>query len=252
MLLTLQETITYGPVQSRRLGSSLGINVLPPDQKVCILNCLYCQYGWADPFHEKIQENQYFPSFHHIMDAVKESLKSFYRPPEYITFSGNGEPTIHPSFKKIVKGITKVRNRFSPSSKTAVLSNSTLVHKKSIREALSLLDVRIMKLDAGNINTFKLYSQPGEGVTFENMIRGLKTLKNVTIQSLFTSGPMGNFSEKNIADWVEQIRYISPEFVQIYTLDRDGPCKAISKLDKKDLLSIKELLQKKNIPAEVY
>jgi wyosine [tRNA(Phe)-imidazoG37] synthetase (radical SAM superfamily) len=252
VLLTLQETITYGPVNSRRLGSSLGINILPPAQKACTLNCLYCQYGWGDPFDEKIQENLSFPPVHHVMEAVKESLKSLNNLPRYITFSGNGEPTIYPFFAEIVKGITRVRNRFSPSSKIAVLSNSTLVHKKSIRHALSLLDVRIMKLDAGNNKTFKRYSQPGNGIIYENMVKGLKILKNVTIQSLFTSGSMGNYTEKNIEDWVAQIKYISPEFVQIYTLDRDSPCAALSPLEKRNLLFIKELLQKENIHAEVY
>ncbi|MFQ6070527.1 MAG: radical SAM protein [Candidatus Aminicenantales bacterium] len=129
-MLALQEDIIYGPVNSRRLGPSLGINLLPPGQKVCPFNCVYCQYGWSEIYQSGSLLPASFPTVEEVRRALIKALKSLNELPGYITFSGNGEPTLHPDFGHIVKEVINIRNELSPRSRTAVLSNSALVSKK--------------------------------------------------------------------------------------------------------------------------
>ncbi|MFH1943837.1 MAG: radical SAM protein, partial [bacterium] len=187
-----------------------------------------------------------------IEDAIKKSLETLSAAPRYITFSGNGEPTLHPEFPTIVDAVTHLRNRLSPSSKIAILSNSSTVHDPAIRETLEKLDVRIMKLDAGCDRTFETYNKPVKGIHLDTICEGLSLLKDVIIQSLFSDGGLGNTTEKNIREWVSRIGQISPSAVQIYTLDRGYPSKSISKCNQNGLRSIQTLLQKIHIHAEVY
>ena len=252
MLIELKNEIIYGPVNSRRLGSSLGINLLPSKIKFCNFNCVYCQYGWTD--YKKIQSmnNISFPSVDQVGESVIKALKKLKSPPAFLTFSGNGEPTLHPEFDKIVDRIIEIRNEYSPSSKTAVLSNSTGAADEKIRTALAKLDERIMKLDAGSPDTFKIYNHPDRGVNLDEITNGLVMLNDVTIQSLFSSGSKGNYKSDNINDWIGRIEKINPKFVQLYSLVRDVPSKLISKLEKDDLSRIKTLLDKEKIYSEIY
>lgn len=249
MLLELQKNIIYGPIQSRRLGSSLGINVLPPCVKVCIFNCLYCQYGWTDFSNIK---NANFPAAQKILNAVESALKTLPHLPKYLTFSGNGEPTLHPLFSDIVDGLLRLRDQFAPVSKTAILSNSGTAMIPSVRNALEKLDVRIMKLEAGSRKTFESYDRPIENIYIEAVTEGLSSLKDVTIQALFTKGKLGNFTETNLGEWVKRIKEISPVFIQLYTLDRNSPSKSISKLDKKELKQIQLQLENEDIHSDIF
>jgi len=251
MLLELKKKIIYGPVNSRRLGRSLGINILPRSEKMCSFNCLYCQYGWSENTNLK-NHNFVFPSLREVLLAVENSLKNLYPPPAYLTFSGNGEPTLHPEFPEIVDGILLLKKKWSPTSKTAILSNSSTVTKPKIKNALKKLDFRIMKLDAGEPNIFKTFNRPDDDIKFEAIISGLSQLKDVTIQALFTTGKRGNFQVKNITSWAEQIKIISPVKVQIYSLDRESPCLDLLELGPKDLNIIKKKLNQEKIQAEVY
>lgn len=249
MLLELQKGIVYGPVQSRRLGRSLGINILAPGVKVCTFNCLYCQYGWTDFSNIK---NVPFPPVQKIIDGVERALESLPIPPAYITFSGNGEPTLHPRFPKIVDRVTRLRDRYAPSAKTAILSNSYRVHDASVREALGKLDVRIMKLDAGRAGTFKTYNKPHPGIFFLDIIQGLCSLEDVTIQALFAGGRLGNFKVKHLSEWIQKLERIKPIDVHVYTLDRGCPSDAIVKLEKSDLEQIKGKGELRGIPISVF
>ena len=251
-MLELQKHIIYGPVNSRRLGSSLGVNVLPVDQKVCTLNCLYCQYGWTNVKKMKDDSGLYFPSVSEILTEVEMVLKQFSKPLNYITFSGNGEATLHPEFSTIVDGVIGLRNQYLSETKTAILSNSTTVHQPLVRKALSKLDVRIMKLDAGNESMFRNYSQPVRDVSLEMIVDGLSSLEDVTIQTLFTSGLSGNATCNNIRTWMKQLMKIAPRLVQIYTLDRGYPSDNIDKLNPNELKQVQAVLRKVNIQAEVY
>jgi wyosine [tRNA(Phe)-imidazoG37] synthetase (radical SAM superfamily) len=264
MLLTLQKGIVYGPVRSRRLGRSLGINPLPHGKKTCTLNCLYCQYGWTDPsclsWMKDGDAARSFPSAERILEEVGRALEAACEPPAYITFSGNGEPTLHPRFPELVEGVLRLRDRYAKASRTAVLSNSTTVLNPVVREALRRLDVRIMKLDCGTPERFRRFNQPVAGagednndVAFLRMVEELRAIgRGVTIQVLFAGGPEGNFRNGEIEEWVERIAAISPASVQIYTLDRESPSKQITRLENAELVRVKRLLDAKAISAAVF
>jgi wyosine [tRNA(Phe)-imidazoG37] synthetase (radical SAM superfamily) len=250
-MIQLQRKIVYGPVHSRRLGISLGLNILPTKIKVCSFDCLYCQYGWTDEFDDKTL-SKILPSKDEILEALETQLKEMNYEPDYITFSGNGEATLHPEFGAIVDGVIELRNKYTPHAKTTILSNTTQVFKPEVREALAKLDERIMKLDAGYEYMFSQYNRPAKYVNLDVITDELSKMDGVTIQTLFTSGPMGNYIEKNILAWIERIKKINPVFVQIYSLDRGYPSEEISYVSKEELGKIKELLDKENIKSEVY
>lgn len=252
MTIPLQRGIIYGPVRSRRLGRSLGINLLPTSYKICTFNCLYCQYGWTLIHGRILRDRDAWPKVNEVYNALERSLKEISPSPDYITFSGNGEPTIYPDFPVIVDGVIKLRNDLAPSAKVAVLSNSTMVMDENILTALSRLDVKIMKLDCGAVECFKSYNRPAKGVHFEEIVKGLAKLENVTIQSLFSGGPKGNFCPENIEVWIDNIQQISPSTVQLYTLDRGFPSNKIAMLNKNQLIELKERLNEFGIDSEVY
>jgi len=252
MLLNLQSGIIYGPVQSRRLGCSLGINLLPTHQKICSFNCLYCQYGLEESQASQNIEKKIFPSPKEIVNALKLALKRIKPLPAYITFSGNGEATLHPNFPEIAFEVRKAKNRLAPSAKTAILSNSTTVSLSNIREALALIDVPIMKLDAGTQEMFTLFNQPEKRITLKNTVAGLKALNNITIQSLFCKGLHGNYSLEHLKNWAEQIKDISPQSVQLYTLDRESPTISLIPLEKEELEHIRIQLEKENIIVKIF
>ena len=252
MLLRLQKGIIYGPVNSRRLGWSLGINILPSNKKVCAFNCVYCQYGWTKIHVSSGRKLQDLPSVKAVGKALKKALNFLPVPPAYITFSGNGEPTLHPDFNQILDDVLSLRNLLAPRTKTAVLSNSALVSDKSIRKALMKLDAKIMKLDCGSPRLFEKYNQPCSGIEIEDITEGLSQLPDVTIQTLVSTGKSGNLNQKNIKEWIERLMRIKPSFVQLYTLDRDYPAKDLSPVPREELKRIKNQVQEAGLSAEVY
>jgi len=249
VLLPLQNSIVYGPVASRRLGRSLGVNLLPFYQKTCTLDCLYCQYGWSR--FSNLETAKYL-SVSEVLSALKHSLKNLLMPPDYITFSGNGEPTLHPEFGSIVEEVKQLRDLLAPMARVVVLSNSTTVVRESVRVALKKLDDRIMKLDAGNAATFEIYNRPHPSVEFDRIVKGLSSLSDVTIQALFTGGKDGNYSPRSILDWVDKIVEIKPQKVQIYTLDRGYPAPTIESLGLTELNHIRQRLSAEHIAATVF
>ena len=252
MLLEPKASIIYGPVNSRRLGRSLGINILPAKKKACPFDCVYCQYGWTDCCASKIPSALPLPDRGAVQLALERALEELTEPPAYITFSGNGEPTLHPDFDGMVDGLNAIRSRFAPSAKTAILSNSALVSEKGIRRSLAKLDVRIMKLDCGSSPVFQRYNQPCSGIDLEKITRGLSELEDVTIQALFSSGKTGNLNKENIDAWIGRLKRINPGAVQLYTLDRDFPDKNLEAATKEDLSQIKERVEKAGFSAEIF
>ena len=252
MLLGLKTRIIYGPVRSRRIGASLGINILPAASKYCGFNCVYCQYGWTDYDAMRRCAKDGFPSRDDVAEAMRDALLGLPSPPAFLTFSGNGEATLHPDFPSIVDAVIETRDRFSPRSKTAILSNSTRVTDPRVRGALSKLDLRIMKLDAGTEETFARYNQPLAGIQLGEIVEGLASLGAVTIQSLFTAGSAGNFAEAEIDAWVKRLQAIQPIAVQIYSLDRGYPAEDIQPLNRDDLEKIHARLRSEGIASEMY
>ena len=252
MTIPLQKGIIYGPVNSRRLGRSLGINVVSTKIKTCTFNCLYCQYGLRRVADAELKNSNWYPPATRIAAKLVEVLAILDAPPAYLTFSGNGEASLHPAFPEIVREVIKIRNIHCPEALVAILSNSSTVVDERIRNTLGYLDQRIMKLDCGDEKNFKGFNQPIDGIRFIDIVDGLKTLEDVTIQALFAGGSRGNYHPANIGSWLEVLTEISPSGVQIYTLDRPYPSKMISPLEKEKLIGLKNEVRKRGIEAEVY
>lgn len=252
MLLGLKKGIIYGPVNSRRLGRSLGINILPWERKVCPFSCVYCQYGWTDCHGIKIPPSLTVPTVGEVKKALEEALAGMEDPPAYITFSGNGEPTMHPDFGTMVEAVIEIRNRLACPAKTAILSNSALVSERSIRDSLDEIDVKIMKLDCGNPLVFKRYNQPCLGVDLEEITCGLAKLSEITIQTLLTAGETGNLGKKNIDEWLDRLQSIRPRTVQLYTLDRSYPDKKLKHSSWMELILVKERVNEAGLDAEIF
>jgi wyosine [tRNA(Phe)-imidazoG37] synthetase (radical SAM superfamily) len=249
MLLSPKPGVIYGPVASRRLGYSLGINLLPPSKKNCTFDCAYCQYGWT---LRAPSDSDAFPTVDQVLAAVEDAMISPAVVPAFLTFSGNGEPTTHPQFLEIAQGVRALRDRLLPAAKLAILSNSTRLGQPSVRMALALLDVCIMKLDAGTEAVFQHYCRPLEPVTLDQIVASLADLGAVTLQALFADGSSGNASPAHVAAWVEKVVAIAPVGVQLYTLDRDWPARDLSPVDSSALHAIAAILHKAHCPATVY
>ncbi len=238
-LLELQEGIIYGPVASRRLGPSLGLNILPAGYKACPFNCAYCQYGFTTPEGFcAVSDGKNLPGISEIVAALEKALEKF---PDvaYITFSGNGEPTLHPDFGDIVDEVKKIRNVKAPHAQTAILSNSALVSKESVREALMKLDKRFMKLDCGDKKTFHKFNRPHKDIHYDDIIDGLKQLNDIHVQALFAGGVGGNFSDEHIDNWVKKIGEIKPIECHIYSTDRPTADGRLTLVDHDGLMKIK-------------
>jgi len=220
-VLPLQQNIVYGIVRSRRLKSSLGINLCPTDQKLCSFNCVYCHYGCTEILtNSAIRYEDRFPTPKQVEDALKERLQTMPEKPLYITFSGNGEPSMHPDFADIVDRVIQLRNELVPEVKTAILSNSSTAHIPEIREAILKLDMPIMKLDAGDVSMFRQVNRSAKGVHYDKLTEGLAAMKGITLQTCFFTGSVSNAEDPHISSWIAQISWIRPREVQIYTVDR--------------------------------
>jgi len=240
-ILKLQEGVIYGPINSRRLGRSLGINLLPPTYKLCSFNCIYCQYGWTPVHTDDASE---FLDDLPTTDKFQEVLESWLkkgRDVNYITFSGNGEPCLHPQFDEMVEVLSKLRKKCVPQAKLAILSNSTCLSRSNVVEGLKKLDVRIMKLDCGPGETFQKVNRPHENIKYEEIVENLKNLGDIIIQSVLVDGEISNIEDEEIEKWIERLDYIKPREVQIYSIDRPSADQNL-KLVRKDKL--KEIAQK--------
>lgn len=244
MPIPLQQQIVYGPVNSRRLGKSLGINLLPVDRKLCSFNCLYCQYGWTEKPAITIDQSDKLPSREEVKYTLESELIEHLKSGtgiDYITFSGNGEPTLHPQLGEIAEDVKKLKKLYFPSSKLAILSNSTMVHIPEIREALDLLDVRIMKLEAGSEQILKKLNRPFPSISLSRMVDGLKRLKDLIVQSLFIKGI--NDGEDEISKFIENLNIIKPRMVQVYTFNRPPAMKELTPVTGKRLLEIASYIE---------
>lgn len=251
-MLALKDSVTYGPVNSRRLGRSLGINLFPGGRKVCTFDCLYCQYGRATPVPGAPLDRTGIPLVGEVLRGLEEALAALDPPPAYLTFSGNGEPTLHPGFPALVEEVLAVRDRLVPGARAAILSNSTTVMRASVRESLQRLDVRIMKLDAGDEQTFRRFNAPWPGLAFADVLEGLRKLGRVTLQALFTSGPGGNLAPGHVEAWVRAAASVHPVGVQLYTLDREAPSRSLSPASGLELEVVRDRLAAQGIQAEVF
>ncbi|MDP4268406.1 MAG: radical SAM protein [Bacteroidota bacterium] len=249
----LFDKIVFGPLQSRRLGTSLGVNLLPRSYKLCTFNCIYCECGWTYPEKQVITE---FHSAENVRDALEAKLSSIQKNKEHldvITFAGNGEPTLHPEFSKIIDFTIALRDKYYPSAKVSVLSNSSTLGNPEIAKALSKVDSAILKLDAGSERTYKLINKPLTDLSLKEITSILKKFpNNLIIQTIFLKGEIdgekiNNTTDSEVGEWLKLLEEIKPVKVMIYPIDRETPAKNISKISREKLNEIGEKVKKLNI-----
>ncbi|OFY82195.1 MAG: radical SAM protein [Bacteroidetes bacterium RIFCSPLOWO2_12_FULL_35_15] len=257
MKTKLFNSIIFGPITSRRLGLSLGINLLPTDSKLCNFDCIYCECGWTDlksapkvEFHKRADvKNQ--------LETILKQLQSEEKKLNSITFAGNGEPTLHPDFNLIIDDVIKLRDHYFPLCKISVLSNSLMLNNSKVTEALKKVDNRILKLDAGTEETFQLINQPLNKRTLKWVVEQLiKFNGDLTIQTLFLKGKYKNHTIDNTTDfeiesWLSNLKKIKPKLVMLYSLDRATPAKDLQKIDAATLNSIAKKVEAIGIEAIV-
>ncbi len=256
MATFLFEDIIFGPVFSRRLGVSLGINLVPVNRKVCTFNCIYCECGWTNERH---LPQDGFPSRELIARSLEAKLKELQESlPETLTFAGNGEPTLHPEFTGIIEDTVTLRDQYAAQCDIAVLSNASLAHREGIKEALSRVDRNILKLDTGFQETFRLLNQPPAGISLDDIIRNLKLFdRNLIIQTLFIRGShkgkvVDNTTENEIKALMALYHEIRPAEVQVYTFARDTPIGTLEKVPVSELDEIAARIRELGIEATVF
>ena len=252
----LFDNIIFGPVWSRRLGESLGINLLPLNRKICNFNCIYCECGLTPANRQKTE----YPHAEKVINLLKSRLTEMKEKGEYldsITFAGNGEPTLHPAFPQIMDNALKIRNELFPSAKIAVLSNATLIGKKFVFNALLKADLNILKLDSAIDETRRLINCPKDNLRIEEIIDLMKLFNGkLIIQTLFLRGiykgkPVNNNTETEVSAWLRAIKTIQPEFVMIYSIARDTAVEGLVGIGPEELKIIAERLEEAGIKVQI-
>lgn len=244
MATLLFDRIVFGPVHSRRLGVSLGINLLPPDGKICSFDCIYCECG----LNEQRRTRTKLPGRQEVKEALEQKLAAMQADgtaPDVITFAGNGEPTLHPEFAGIIDDTIALRDRFFPSARIAVLSNATQIGREDVFRALLRVDDNILKLDSVLDDRIVQLDRPRTpGFSFDRLLAGLKRFEGkLIIQTMFLKGvaggrPVDNMSEPEIAGWLAALKEIRPQQVMIYTIDRETPVRGLRKASPEELEAI--------------
>jgi len=244
MATFLFDEIIFGPVISRRLGVSLGINLLPVDSKVCSFDCIYCECG-RNPKGKK-QGNR-LPERSEVRDRLEEVLKELHskkRDPDVITFAGNGEPTLHPGFAGIIDDTLALRNQYAPGARIAVLSNATTLHRPGVFEALLKVDDNIQKIDSAFEETIRDMDCPAPGFQLRKTVELLRKFNGkVTIQTMFIKAwydgiTIDNTTDREIEAWITLLKEIKPSRVMIYTIARDTPVESVTKIPASQLNEI--------------
>ncbi len=254
--ILFHETV-FGPIHSRRLGVSLGINLMPNDGKICSFDCIYCEAGYNSQGAGKSG----IPSRESVKKSLNRKLKSMVESDEkldVITFSGNGEPTLHPQFKEIVQDVLMLRDRFFPNVKVSVLSNSTMLKKESVVEALKKVDNNILKLDSALASSLRAINQPTSGgVLPEGVIADLKKFGGkCIIQTMFLRGThngtkIDNTTEQEVMALIDAYKEVNPQEVMIYSIDRKTPEENLEKVEKTELEAIGKRIEAAGIKVQV-
>ena len=244
----------FGPVKSRRLGVSLGINLLPEDGKVCTFDCLYCECG----FNAERRARKPLPTREEVTAALEATLLKMQTEgtaPDVLTFAGNGEPTVHPHFAEIIDDTLRLRDKYFPAAKVSVLTNATLITRPSVFEALKRVDNNILKLDTVNEDYIRFVDRPNMAYNLEAIIGKLKEFgKSAIVQTMFMKGEVDGRSVDNTGDeyllpWLETVKAISPRQVMIYTIDRETPQAGLQKATREELDRIVAMLKAEGIEA---
>ncbi len=255
-MTSLYDNIIFGPVRSRRLGLSLGVNLLPIDSKLCSFDCIYCECGWNDEHPGKRRFNAR-EDVSAMLDATLEKMVAAGTPPDVITFAGNGEPTLHPDFELIIEDTIALRDKHCPAAKVSVLSNATQIHRDDVRRALLRVDNNILKLDSAYDSTVQLVNKPQGAYTVARTVELLKKFEGkLIVQTMFLRGEhlsqrIDNTTEEEVSAWLKLIEEIAPKQVMVYSLDRDTPCQTLEKVEKDELRAIAARVEALGIACSV-
>ena len=239
----------FGPIKSRRLGISLGVNLLPADGKICTFDCIYCECG----FNSERRPTKRMPQRQEVAEALEKKLiemKEDGAMPDVITFAGNGEPTIHPQFHEIINDTIALRDRHCPNAKVSVLTNATMISKRTVFEALQKVDNNILKLDTVDAAYIKRIDRPNGKYNLEEIMGQMKAFNGkAIIQTMFMRGvvdgvDVDNTGEEYVEPWIEAVKEIAPREVMIYTIDRETPQQGLMKATPEQLdLIVKKLAE---------
>lgn len=255
-MTSLYDNIIFGPIRSRRLGLSLGVNLLPIESKLCSFDCIYCECGWNDEHPGKRR----FNAREDVRTMLEETLQRMVAdgtPPDVITFAGNGEPTMHPDFENIIDDTIALRDKHCPNAKVSVLSNATQIHRDDVRRALLRVDNNILKLDSAFDKTVQLVNKPQGAYTVARTVELLKAFEgNLILQTMFLRGEyldkrVDNTTEEEVVAWLKLVAEIRPKQVMVYSLDRDTPCQTLEKVEKEELCEIAARVEALGIPCSV-
>jgi len=257
MATFLFDQIIFGPVRSRRLGVSLGVNLMPTDSKICSFNCIYCECGWNP---KKREQKSKLPTREMVKQKMEEKLREMVESnelPDVITFAGNGEPTLHPEFEGIIDDTIELRDNLTPKARIAVLSNSSMLHKPSVVRALLKIEDNILKLDSAFEETVRLIDCPVGHFDLAEVVENLKAFNGkLTIQTLFVRGNFNgqlvdNATKQEVSAWLKLIEGIKPSQVMIYTIDRDTPAAGLEKVKIDELKQIASRVEALGIKVQV-
>lgn len=246
----------FGPVHSRRLGVSLGINLLPEDGKVCSFDCIYCECG----FNADHRPKKALPTREEVRNALEAKLQDMQQngpQPDVLTFAGNGEPTAHPHFSEIIEDTLMLRDKYFPNAKVSVLSNSTFIHRPAVFDALNKIDNNILKLDTVDEDYIHTVDRPTGHYSVGEIVEHMKAFQgNCIIQTMFMKGSyqgkdVDNTSDKYVLPWLEVVKEIKPRQVMIYTIDRETPDHDLCKATHEELDRIAALIKEAGISVSV-
>ena len=224
------EDIVFGPIRSRRLGSSLGVNILPSHGKMCNFDCVYCECGW----NRDGAEDKVYPRLSDVAQALETRLAELSEqgvPVDSITFSGNGEPTINPDFASIVDVTVSLRDKYYPSAKISVLSNATMLGNENVLKALKKVDNPILKIDASSDELIARMNKPQGNYSLDKVVEKLKEFDgNFVLQTMFLQSDCFNAQDDaSLEKWINLVRDLKPREVMVYTIDRETPDKSLRK-----------------------
>ena len=244
----------FGPVHSRRLGISLGINLLPADGKVCSFDCIYCECG----FNKDHRPTLPMPTRETVAAKLEEKLQQMQAEgqlPDVLTFAGNGEPTCHPHFAEIIDDTIRLRNRYCPKAKVSVLSNSTMIHRPQVHDALMRVDNNILKLDTIDPAYINKVDRPHGTYDVQQLIAHMRDFNgHVIVQTMFMRGQwnrqsVDNTGEEYVGPWLEAVKQIRPQQVMVYTIDRETPAQGLEKASREQLDAIRDRVIAAGIPC---
>ena len=256
MTTFLFDKIIFGPVKSRRLGVSLGINLLPNDSKYCTYDCVYCECGWTYKNHKaKLHPRE---EVYKALDKTLQQMLEDGNPPDNITFAGNGEPTVHPDFAGIIDDTIELRDKYFPEAQISVLSNATQVHKESVMQALKKVDQNILKLDAASDRLLRIINRPTGKLDTRTIVERLKKFEgNLIIQTMFIRGSyegedFNNTTADEVAAWLDLLKEINPKKIMIYPIERGTPTDSLEKISKEKLEKIANQARAIGFKVAVY